>query len=778
MIPNGSAPGRAQIRKLLVANRAEIAARVMRTAHGLGIPTVAVYSDADAAAPFVRQADEAVRLPGAAPAETYLRGDLILAAAAATGADAVHPGYGFLAENAAFARDCAAAGITFVGPPPDAIAAMGSKLEAKALMAAAGVPVLPGAAVPAGADSGEAGARTGFPLLVKAAYGGGGRGMRLVREPAGLADAVAAASREAASAFGDPTLFLERFVTDPRHVEVQILGDARGTVVHLFERDCSIQRRYQKVIEEAPSPAVDTALRAALGEAAVAAGKVIGYTGAGTVEFVLDASSDFWFLEVNTRLQVEHPVTEMVTGLDLVELQLRLAEGEPLPPEVIGARITGHAIEARLYAEDVAAGFRPATGTLYRFDIPAGPGVRVDPGYATGSAVGPYYEALLAKVIAHGRTRADAARRLARALAGARLHGVTTNRGLLLGILSEPEFLAGRTDTGYLTRHDPAGLGRPAAAVTNRHAAAAALAGQAAHRAAARVLRSLPSGWRNVPSAPQRVSYAAGDEEYAVSYRLPAAGSGAGAGHGSGARTGHGSGAGADHGSGAGAGYGLGAGAGPGSEAGSRAAVELAVNGEPLGGRIVVHAASPETVDLEVDGIRRVYSVHRVTEGSRTSVFVDGPDGSSSLAEAPRFAGPSAAGRGGSLLAPMPGLVVRVLAEAGTAVTAGQPLVVLEAMKMEHEVAAPAAGIVTELRAAAGQQVEAGQVLAVVAAGEPPDRPQVDAGQAAGEPAAGQQVDAGQAAVEPAAEPQVDAGRTAAEPAAGPPGGDQPAAES
>jgi acyl-CoA carboxylase subunit alpha len=717
MIPNGSAPGRAQIRKLLVANRAEIAARVMRTAHGLGIPAVAVYSDADAAAPFVRQADEAVRLPGAAPAETYLRGDLILAAATATGADAVHPGYGFLAENAAFARDCAAAGITFVGPPPDAIAAMGSKLEAKALMAAAGVPVLPGAAVPAGADPGEAGARTGFPLLVKAVYGGGGRGMRLVREPAGLADAVAAASREAASAFGDPTVFLERFVTDPRHVEVQILGDARGTVVHLFERDCSIQRRYQKVIEEAPSPAVDTALRAALGEAAVAAGKVIGYTGVGTVEFVLDASGDFWFLEVNTRLQVEHPVTEMVTGLDLVELQLRLAEGEPLPPEVAGARITGHAIEARLYAEDVAAGFRPATGTLYRFDIPAGPGVRVDAGYATGSAVGPYYDALLAKVIAHGRTRADAARRLARALAGAWLHGVTTNRGLLLGILSEPEFLAGRTDTGYLTRHDPAGLGRPAAAVTNRHAAAAALAGQAAHRAAARVLRSLPSGWRNVPSAPQRVSYAAGDEEYAVSYRLPS----------------------------------------------RRAAVELAVNGEPLGGRIVVHAASPETVDLEVDGIRRVYSVHRVTEGSRASVFVDGPDGSSSLAEAPRFAGPSAADRGGSLLAPMPGLVVRVLAEVGTAVTAGQPLVVLEAMKMEHEVAAPAAGIVTELRAAAGQQVEAGQVLAVVAVGEPPDGPQVDAGQAA---------------VEPAAEPQVDAGRTAAEPAAGQPDGDQSAAES
>ena len=722
MIPNGSEPGRAQIRKLLVANRAEIAARVMRTAHGLGIATVAVYSDPDTGAPFVRLADEAVRLPGAAPAETYLRGDLILAAAAATGADAVHPGYGFVAENAAFARDCAAAGITFVGPPPDAIAAMGSKLEAKALMAAAGVPVLPGTAVAPGADLGEAGARTGFPLLVKAAYGGGGRGMRLVREPGGLAAAVAAASREAASAFGDPTVFLERFVTDPRHVEVQILGDARGTVVHLFERDCSIQRRYQKVIEEAPSPAVDDALRAALGEAAVAAGKVIGYTGAGTVEFVLDASGDFYFLEVNTRLQVEHPVTEMVTGLDLVELQLRLAEGEPLPPEVTGARITGHAIEARLYAEDVPAGFRPATGTLYRFDIPAGPGVRVDAGYASGSVVGPHYDALLAKVIAHGRTRADAARRLARALAGARLHGVTTNRSLLLGILSETEFLAGRTDTGYLTRHDPAALGRPVAAVTNRHAAAAALAGQAAHRAAARVLRSLPSGWRNVPSAPQRVSYSAGDEGYAVSYRLRGPGSEPGSGSGSGSESG------SEPRSGSGSGSGSTSGPGTGRVA------EVAVNGEPLGARIVVHAASPDAVDLEVDGIRRAYSVHRVTADSRTSVFVDGPDGSSSLTEVPRFAGPTAADRGGSLLAPMPGLVVRVLAEVGAAVIAGQPLVVLEAMKMEHEVTAPAAGIVTELRAAAGQQVEAGQVLALVAAGTPPAGQQADTGRTPSEP--------------------------------------------
>jgi acetyl/propionyl-CoA carboxylase alpha subunit len=540
---------------------------------------------------------------------------------------------------------------------------MGSKLAAKALMAEAGLPVLPGATVTQETDLATMGARIGFPLLVKAAYGGGGRGMRLVRDPAGLAGAVAVASREAASAFGDGTVFLERFVTDPRHVEVQILGDQQGTVLHLFERDCSIQRRYQKIVEESPSPAVDEALRAALGEAAVAAGKVIGYTGAGTVEFVLDGSGAFFFLEVNTRLQVEHPVTELVTGLDLVEMQLRIAAGEPLPPEVTGARITGHAIEARLYAEDVPAGFLPVTGTLHRFVIPAGPGVRVDAGYTDGSAVSPYYDAMLAKVIAHGRTRDEAAARLARALSRARLHGVTTNRDLLLGIAREPDFLAGRTDTGYLTRHDPADLSRPAdPAATARHAAAAALAGQAAHRAGAKVLRSLPSGWRNVPTRPQQVSYETGGERYTVAYRLASTGA------------------------------------------------AVTVNGDPLGERVTVYAATPDTVDLEAAGIRRRYQVSRVAG----HVYVDGPDGSASFTELPRFTDPAAVPRGGSLLAPMPGVVLRVLAEPSAAVTAGQPLVVLEAMKMEHEVTAPSDGILAELRAHPGQQVNAGQVLAVV----------------------------------------------------------------
>ncbi len=652
------------IGKLIIANRGEIAARISRTARGLGIATVAVYSDPDADAPYVTLADEAVRLPGAAPAETYLRGDLIIAAARATGADAVHPGYGFLAENAAFARACGDAGLIFVGPAPGTIAAMGSKIEAKAIMAAAGVPVLPGATItgdpePDPADLAAAAAGVGFPLLVKAAFGGGGRGMRLVRDPAGLAEAVHSARGEAASAFGDGTVFLERFVTDPRHVEVQILGDATGHVVHLFERECSIQRRYQKIVEECPSPAVGEALRAALAAAAVAAGEAIGYTGAGTVEFVLDRDGSFFFLEVNTRLQVEHPVTEELTGLDLVEMQLRLAEGEPLPPEVRGARISGHAIEVRLYAEDVPAGFVPTTGVLHRFAIPAAPGVRVDTGFRDGSVVSPHYDAMLAKVIAHGRTRAEAARRLARALGQAEIHGVTTNRDLLTAILGEADFLAGATDTGYLTRHDPAALSGPAA-VPAMHALVAALTRQAANRAGAPVLGTLPSGWRNVRSAPQRVSYTAGGREYAVAYRvLPDT-------------------------------------------------VRASVNDEPL--QVLVRAAGPGRVDLEAGGIRRVYRVHQAGDVT----YVDASDGSSALSEVPRFGDPEKTALAGSLLAPMPGLVLRVLAEVGAVVTAGEPLLVLEAMKMEQTVTAPAGGVVAELRAKAGEQVAAGQILAVV----------------------------------------------------------------
>jgi len=661
-----SGPLTGPIGKLLIANRGEIAARIMRTAHGLGIATVAVFSDPDADAPYVALADEAVRLPGAAAADTSLRGDLIIAAAAATRADAVHPGYGFLSENEAFARACAAAGLIFVGPGPGTIAAMGSKVQAKALMAAAGVPVLPGVTIASADDLDDmaaAAAGIGFPLLVKAAFGGGGRGMRLVGDPAGLAEAVRSARGEAASAFGDGTVFLERFVIDPRHVEVQILGDTAGHVVHLFERECSIQRRYQKIVEECPSPAVDDELRAALTSAAVAAGQAIGYIGAGTVEFVLGQDGSFFFLEVNTRLQVEHPVTEEVTGLDLVELQLRIAEGEPLPPAATSAAINGHAIEVRLYAEDVAAGFLPVTGPLHRFVIPAAPGVRTDTGFRDGSVVSPHYDAMLAKVIAHGRTRADAAKRLARTLDRAQIHGVTTNRDLLAAILREPEFASGRTDTGYLTRHEPAALTASRPRATDWHALVAALARQAVHRAEAPVLATLPSGWRNVRSAPQRLTYTADGAEFAVAYRVT--------------------------------------GGGP---------VEATVNDVPLGAALLLHAAGPDLVDLEVDGLRRVYLVHRVG----TQTYVDASNGSSALSEVPRFGQPDKIAPTGSLLAPMPGLVLRILADVGATVTAGQPLVVLEAMKMEQTVTAPADGVLAELRAKAGEQVAAGQILAVV----------------------------------------------------------------
>ncbi|MBN9799041.1 acetyl/propionyl-CoA carboxylase subunit alpha [Pseudonocardia sp. UM4_GMWB1] len=655
------------IHKLLVANRGEIAERIIRSARALDIVTVAVHSDPDTDALFVEAADEAVRLPGAAPSETYLRADLIIEAALLTGADAIHPGYGFLSENAGFARACAAAGITFVGPPVEAIEAMGSKIAAKELMEKAGVPVLPGATIDdaGGADAAAVSALAdgiGYPLLVKAAFGGGGRGMRIVRSASEVVDAVTGARREAASAFGDGTVFLERFVEDPRHVEVQIFGDTHGTVVHLFERECSIQRRYQKIVEEAPSPAVDDALRTRLGDAAVAAGAAIGYTGAGTVEFVMAQDGEFFFLEVNTRLQVEHPVTEEITGLDLVALQIAVAEGEPLPVEVTGATITGHAIEARLYAEDPSRDYLPGSGTLHRFSVPALPGVRVDTGVRDGSVVGTHYDPMLAKVIAHGRTRTEAARKLARALSEAEIHGPVTNRDLLVAVLREPEFLAGRTDTGYLTRHQPTALvGTPAESTLAVHALVAALADQAGRRAGAAVQQPVPSGWRNVRSAFQHAEYRAGDTDLDVTYRL------------------------------------------------GRGTLEAGVNGTALPGAAVL-AATADRVDLQVGGVRRAVRVHRVGD----TVHVDSALGATTLTERARLPEPGTDAAPGSLLAPMPGTVVRVAAGVGQQVERGAVVVVFEAMKMEHLVRAPVAGTVAELGVQVGDTVESGEVLAVI----------------------------------------------------------------
>jgi propionyl-CoA carboxylase alpha chain len=638
------------ITRLLVANRGEIARRVLRTCRDLGIATVAVHSDADADAPHVREADLAVRLPGAAPADTYLRTDLIIAAARRTDADAVHPGYGFLSENAAFARAVLAAGLTWVGPPPDAMEAMGSKITAKKLMADAGVPVLPST-------------DTQFPLLVKAAAGGGGRGMRVVHAAEDLPEALATARREAESAFGDPTVFCEPYVEAGRHIEVQILADTHGTVWSLGERECSIQRRHQKIIEETPSPGVSPALRAALCDAAVRAAPAIGYEGAGTVEFLLTGSGEFFFLEVNTRLQVEHPVTESVYGLDLVAWQLAIAEGAALPPEPPTPR--GHAIEARLYAEDPAAGWRPQSGVLHRFSLPAAAacldsfGVRIDSGVEDGTVIGTHYDPMLAKVIAWGPSRATAARMLAAALAGARIHGPVTNRDLLVRVLRHPAFRAGDTDTAFLDRHGLATLAAPLAddATVRLCALAAAVAGAAARRAAAPVLAGIPTGWRNNPSQPQRTSFTTVDgERIDVAYTLtPSA----------------------------------------------------VVTPERTAATVSI---DPSEVVLELDGVRLTFSVSVVGDVS----YVDSPLGSVMLAEVVRFPEPSAAVAPGSLLAPMPGTVVRLYVGPGARVDAGQPLLVLEAMKMEHPVAAPCDGVVTELRVFEGSQVEAGSVLAVV----------------------------------------------------------------
>jgi len=651
--------------RVLVANRGEIARRVFRTCREMGIGTVAVFSDADADAPFVGEADAAVRLPGSTPKDTYLRGDLVIGAARKAGADAVHPGYGFLSEDAGFAQAVLDAGLVWIGPPPAAIAAMGSKLAAKALMADAGVPCLPGVDT-TGLESAQLlseAERIGYPVLVKASAGGGGRGMRIVGSAGDLDAAVLSAQREASSAFGDGTVFLEKFVERPRHVEVQVMADVHGTCVALFERDCSVQRRHQKVLEEAPSPAVDEVLRARLCDAAVAAARAVGYTGAGTVEFVVGQDGTPAFLEMNTRLQVEHPVTELVTGLDLVRLQLLVADGQPLPASVRDARVEGHAIEARLYAEDPARGFLPATGTLHRVEIPCGRGVRVDSGVESGSVVSPFYDAMLAKVLAHGATRAEASSRLAAALAGARLHGVRTNRDLLVRVLRSEAWLSGDVDTSFLERHDLAALSAPLAdeQAVRLHAAAAALASAAARRAGAPVLAGLPSGWRNLPSAPQRTTYALGDRAIEVSY------------------------------------------------AHRRGGPVVEVDGQALDD-VHIWSATARRVDLEVDGVRRSYDISTVG----LQCWVDSALGSTALVEAERYPEPGSGLAAGALTAPMPGTVVRVDVAPGAQVAAGQVLVVLEAMKMEHAVRAPSDGTVAQVGVEAGQQVDSGTLLVMV----------------------------------------------------------------
>ena len=654
------------IARVLVANRGEIARRVFRTCERLGIGTVAVYSDPDADAPFVCEADTAVALGGAIAAESYLRGDAIIAAANLAGADAIHPGYGFLSENASFAQAVADAGLTWIGPSPEAIAAMGSKTAARERMERAGVPVLPGAHLDAEApaDLGPLAAQIGYPILVKASAGGGGKGMRLVTAPEELQSAVEAARREAAAAFGDDNIFLERYAAGARHVEIQIMGDQTGRVCSLHERDCSVQRRHQKVIEESPSPAVAPELRAQMGAAAIAAGEALGYVGAGTVEFLLTDQGEFFFLEVNTRLQVEHPVTELVTGLDLVELQLLVAEGRPLPDAAVDAQLSGHAVEARLYAEDALRGFLPAPGTVERFDVPAH--VRLDSAVVDGTEVSPHYDPMMAKVIAYGATREAACRTLADALRRAEIHGLTTNRDFLVRILEHPEFVGGTADTGFLERHDLDLLAAPLAAPEDMRiaAAAAALAGQAARRQQARTLARLPSGWRNNPSAPQAITYRAGSgDAFEVQYVL-----------------------------------------------GRTAELDLLRIDETVLDA-TLNAASPSRVDLTVGGLRRRFHVHARDGGI---VSVNTSSWQADLVEVPRFTIGGATAEAGSLESPLPGRVIRVLVAAGAEVEAGDVLMIVEAMKMEHEIVAPHAGAVAELRVGEGHRVDAGTVVAVV----------------------------------------------------------------
>lgn len=649
--------------KVLIANRGEIARRIMATCRRLGIETVAVFSDFDRHSRFVFEAGEAVPLGGQTAAESYLRIDALLEAARRTNADAVHPGYGFLAESAEFAAACRDAGLIFIGPSADTISAMGSKIESKRLMIEAGVPVVPSLGIEdiPQADLPVAAETLGWPLLVKASAGGGGKGMRLVESGEGLEAAIQAARREAGASFGDDTVYLEAYVPAPRHVEVQIVGDRHGRVVHLYERECSIQRRYQKIIEESPSPGLSANLREAILAAAVTAGEAIGYEGAGTVEFLVGPDGRFFFLEMNTRLQVEHPVTEAVTGLDLVQMQIDVARGDHLPDQAAIPPSTGHAIEARLYAEDPLNDFLPATGTLHQFRIPR-EGVRVDAGVFDGVEIGIHYDPMLAKVIAHGRTRAEAARRLAEALGGAVIHGVQTNRALLVRVLRHPEFLAGTIDTHFLQRHSPAQLGAPLTdeADGGIHALAAALADQASRRQAAEALGAAPTGWRNNPSQMQEVSFKRGGEVIDVGYRI------------------------------------------------ARGAIEARIMDRDVAVSRV--DARPDHVEMTVDGVHRRYQVSRA--GGRH--FVDSALGSTDFVEIDRFPPTEEEAVPGSLTAPMPGMVSRVDVTVGDAVAAGDLLLVLEAMKMEHNVLAPLAGTVTELLAAEGEQVEAGRVLAVI----------------------------------------------------------------
>jgi acetyl-CoA/propionyl-CoA carboxylase biotin carboxyl carrier protein len=656
---------------VLIANRGEIAVRVIRTLRRLGIESVAVYSDADAGARHVTEADRAVRLGPAPARDSYLSIERIVEACLATGAQAVHPGYGFLSENADFAAALQAAGLAFLGPPARAIQVMGDKITAKTTVAASGVPVVPGIAEPGLTDDDLVAAAPGigFPVLVKPSAGGGGKGMRVVHRIEDLAAALTSARREARAAFGDDTLFLERFVQRPRHIEVQVLADTHGTVVHLGERECSLQRRHQKVVEEAPSPLLDRATRARIGAAACATARSVDYTGAGTVEFIVsaDAPDEFFFMEMNTRLQVEHPVTELVTGIDLVEWQLRVAAGEPLGFRQEEVTLTGSAVEARVYAEDPGRGFLPTGGRVLGLTEATGPGVRVDSGLAVGSVIGSYYDPMLSKVIVHGADRASALAGLDRALAATAVLGVQTNVGFLRTLVSDPDVRAGRLDTSLLdriaARHRP-----PATPQITVLAAAASRWLTAWAGADPSDPWSTPDGWRVGDPSSFRVRIASVEGETEVRFT--------------------------------------------GLPAGATLSMTTA-DGSTVQHAVTATAPRAGELELVIDGMRTRCAV--AADGVTLWVHVEG--GTHRLSEAARrsLRASAAAIASAEVTSPMPGAVIAVLVTDGQLVTAGTPVLVVEAMKMEHTLCAPGDGTV-DLLVIAGDQVRLDQPLARITA--------------------------------------------------------------
>jgi len=656
--------------KVLIANRGEIACRIVRTCRRLGVRTVAVYSDADRDALHAALADEAVRLGPAPARESYLNMEAVLEAARRAGAEAVHPGYGFLSENAAFAEACERAGLTFIGPPAEAIRAMGSKSAAKAIMEHAGVPLVPGYH---GDDQDDAllareAGRIGYPVLIKAVSGGGGKGMRRVDAARDFEEALQGARREAAAAFGDERVLVEKFVEHPRHIEIQVFADDHGNAVHLFERDCSVQRRHQKILEEAPAPGVGPERRARMGQAAVDAARAIGYHSAGTVEFIAAPDGAFYFMEMNTRLQVEHPVTEMVTGQDLVEWQLRVAAGEPLPCGQSDLALDGHAFEARVYAEDPARGFLPAAGTIRHLREPQGEGLRIDGGVREGDTVGLHYDPMIAKLVAWGPDRATALRRLQQLLSGYQLVGPTTNLGFLARVAAHPDFAAGRITTGFIDQHAE-GLFAPAPAVPARALAAASLHELLAlgRRAAGHARRGpdpyspwqATDGWEPNADSGLDLRFRAGDSEAGVTARR------------------------------AGGGW-------------------LLCLGDAQAHAARARAEGVRDLRIELDGAAYAATVVAVAE--QRTVFVDDERWQLSRIDPLAFDAVHAAAEG-SLTAPMPGTVIDIRARAGDAVSAGQTLVIMEAMKMEYTITAPGDGVVDAVLVKPGEQVADGAEL-------------------------------------------------------------------